>query len=148
MQQSYDDILSRIAEPPTWYDENGVPRYGTHHPSMAPSIYTKAVALVEIACQACLRRFLVQMISDLFTFDVDEFYALFRNGTAHYGDPPSHTHTSDGTIECISGNTMNCYDLRVVEFWSRDKGDWSRVPALEVELEGIKELRAEGRIDG
>jgi hypothetical protein len=45
----------------------------------------------------------------------------------HYGDPPAHG--------CV-GDTMNCYDLRIVEFWVKDnpfnkvrKTDW------EVELE-------------
>jgi hypothetical protein len=27
MLQHYEDILSRIAEPPRWFDEQGVPRY-------------------------------------------------------------------------------------------------------------------------
>jgi hypothetical protein len=71
------------------------------------------------------------------------------HGTIHYGDPPN-------TGCCAAGGTMNCWDLRVVEYWARSftlrklldptntsdtmKGDeclryeWTRVPAFEIEL--------------
>lgn len=70
-----------------------------------------------------------------------------RAGTIHYGDPPN-------TECCPAGATMNCWDLRVVEFWARgfalrrirepenkdpsmaaaEYNDWTRVPELEIEL--------------
>jgi len=71
------------------------------------------------------------------------------HGEIHYGDPPS-------TGCCAAGDTMNCWDLRVVEYWARGftlrkildppnvsnvmKGDeisryeWTRVPTYEIEL--------------
>jgi len=71
------------------------------------------------------------------------------HGTIHYGDPPN-------AGCCAAGPTMNCWDLRVVEYWARSftlrrlldptntsdtmKGDeclryeWTRVPAFEIEL--------------
>ena len=30
MHEPYDDIKSRVAEEPSWYDENGTPRYGDY----------------------------------------------------------------------------------------------------------------------
>jgi hypothetical protein len=30
---------------------------------------------------------------------------------------------------------MNCDDIRVLEFWQRDRFDWERVPALEISLQ-------------
>lgn len=70
-----------------------------------------------------------------------------RSGAIHYGDPPN-------TECCAAGPTMNCWDLRVIEFWARGFSlrairepenksptmlageylDWARVPELEKEL--------------
>lgn len=51
----------------------------------------------------------------------------------HYGDPPSHG--------CV-GDTENCYDLRVVEFWEKSYDrpvdiKWARHPEFEVHLQDI-----------
>jgi hypothetical protein len=48
----------------------------------------------------------------------------------HYGDPPFHPLDS----QC-SGTTMNCDDLRVVEYWVRDRFTWERKPEFEMGLE-------------
>lgn len=70
-----------------------------------------------------------------------------RGGVIHYGDPPN--------VECCpAGATMNCWDLRVVEFWASGFAlrkirqpentestmapgeflEWARVAELEIEL--------------
>lgn len=53
-----------------------------------------------------------------------------RAGTIHYGDPPRHDHHDD----CPAGDTMNCIDLRVIEYWTRknEARDWCRVAELEI----------------
>lgn len=132
MLEAYDDIRKRIAEPPIWFDQNGVPRYDPHSPKLCPNIYVNEVVLLEIECQDCRTRFLVQMYSGKWTFRNGElthrtFKPVERLLNIHYGDPPWH----DG----CAGDTMNCHDLRVVEFWERVSGDWTRCPELEIGVE-------------
>jgi hypothetical protein len=129
---------------PFWWDQNGVPRYFDHHPKLCPDIYADEVILLEVECQACQRKFPVQMSWGM----RDKLAAVRRNAASdgplptiaklvmeypeqiHYGDPPIH-----GTC---SGNTMNVNDLRILEFWSRlrnaDRREWARVPDLELNL--------------
>lgn len=60
-----------------------------------------------------------------------------RAGTIHYGDPPRHDDTTGP--ECHAGDTMNCYDLRVLEYWTNDPvepdvvatSEWRRIAELE-----------------
>lgn len=152
MLHHYNDIRSRIPETPKWWDEQGVPRYCDFAPNECADIYAHEVALVDIACQACGRRFDV-------AFSFDDI--IWRNGkpekrerftpetitNLHYGDPPN-------AGCCPAGPTMNCDDLRVKEFWRKggdeftkpdEKNpnlrvclpgyfDWRRVPELEVLL--------------
>jgi hypothetical protein len=151
MKSGYEDILALAAgqqQPvsPQWWDENGVPRFVAHDPHYCPNIYANEVVLLEIACQRCERRQPVQMCSSSF----DEVRARMMNraftslatqietGVIHYGDPPHHHHERGGF--CHAGCTMNCYDLRVIEFWRRDTGDWTRVPELEIALPDAKDL--------
>lgn len=131
---------------PQWWDENGVPRFVTHHPKFCPNIYANEVVLLEIACQSCERRFDVQMCRS----SMDEVRARMmgirgcsleqqvRDNTIHYGDPPRHDDPNDGG--CVSGNSMNVHDLRVKEFWKR-VDEWQRVPELEIDLDDLDELR-------
>jgi len=130
MLGDYDDIRSRISDPVLWWDNNGVPRYCEFHPSRC-GIYDAVVALIEVACQACGRRFLIAV-----TFDgpaLQELGDRFRRpthadiGSFHYGDPPSH-----GSEGCLAGDTMNVESVRVVEFWEREAGEWRRLPEHEV----------------
>ena len=138
MHAAYDDILdiARMAGwKPVWFDENGTPRFNAHHPKHAPDIYAREVALLEIGCQECQREFLVQLSSG----PRDRMHAFLRgrklvtladkvrDGTLHYGDPPRH---GDEVDRCAAGDTMNCIDLRVVEFWVYER-EWRRVPELE-----------------
>lgn len=138
MLHNYPDILNRIPEPPLWFDSNGVPRYDPFHPSLCPNIYAEEVVLYEIACQACGKRFLVEEHSSPMDFLKTNQPPGMRTTLAdgvrqkglHYGDPPCW--------ECASGATMNCLDIKTVEFWTRNVAsfpnegwDWHRVPELE-----------------
>jgi len=126
MNNEYRDIRDRIPEPPKWWDECAVPRYCDFAPQHAAFIYATEAALLLIECQGCGRQFHVCMSAR-----GGALAAAIRNGTLHYGDPPN-------AECCIAGPTMNCIDLRVVEFWRREpagvKFDWERDGALEVEL--------------
>lgn len=144
MKEYYQDIRDRIKEEPSWYDENGVPRYGEHRPDLCPDIYADEIVLLEIACQDCAERFKVQMSTSV-TERALKTYRDERNRISdairmwkriyvegkfppiHYGDPPAHG--------CV-GDTMNCYDLRVLELWHKnEKFEWVRIQELEIELE-------------
>lgn len=79
----------------------------------------------------------------------DNLAEQITRGKVHYGDPPS-------TGCCPAGDTMNCWDLRVVEYWARSftlrklveptstsstmsgaehsQLGWTRVPTFEIEL--------------
>lgn len=174
MLQSYDDIIAIAREarrPIGWWDENGVPRFAVHHPSLCPDIYATEVALVVVACQACMREFSVQMswsaggevwtraraiadvaraldvgISDLplsLHRPTSGLAGRIKDGTIHYGDPPHHD-------SCAAGVTMNVWDLHVLEFWSRNhtqagyRSDWQRVPELEVVLTDAADIERAG----
>ncbi len=143
MKEGYDDILKVAASAgvaPQWWDENGTPRFAPHHPGLCPDIYANEVVLLVIACQLCRHEMPVQlsagtmervrasMMGRTFMSLADQV----RSGVIHYGDPPHHDH--DGEF-CHAGCTMNCIDVRVVEFWSNDNGwEWHRVAELEVTL--------------
>ena len=123
MHESYDDIRERIAEEPTWYDQNGTPRYGTFTYKRCPNIYATTVVLLEIACQDCGERFLVQM--SRWMMDMDR---CLPPKQWHYGDPPRH--------ECLgAGESMNCDDLEVLEVWIRGSFNWERHKELEGPME-------------
>lgn len=151
MLQSYDDILAVAREarrPIGWYDENGVPRFAPHHPSRCPDIHATEVALLLISCQSCDREYRVQMSWSLGgeviarsrgVAPAQSLSARVVSGAVHYGDPPCF-HDN-----CTSGATMNCWDLRVLEFWSRNRaerryqeaggtGGWIRLADHEIEL--------------
>lgn len=135
MRLYYRDILERIPEPPSWFDEYAVPRWGKFEPDSAANIYAREVVLLGIACQNCRRRFKVCMSAGAH----DAVFGPFR-GSARtlaervhsrdigYGDPPN--------IDCCpSGPTMSSDAKRVLQFWRKESGDWERVPELEIDLE-------------
>lgn len=132
MHQSYRDIREKLGEP-VWWDEYGVPRYCQFQPRCAANIYAHEVTLLEIACQACGRLFHVADAGNILDFSPDRptLRQAIENGTIHYGDPPN-------VGCCPAGATMNCEDLRVLEYWYKDYTagiwDWTRVPELEVWL--------------
>jgi hypothetical protein len=129
MKIYYGDILSRISVTPSWWDDNGVPRYGEFHPELAPNIYAEEVALYLIKCQACEAEFKV-------TRTWDKIYSYWsKNATKpsklipelYYGDPPNNRC-------CSVGPTMNSVSVKVLEFWQKRSSKWFRVPGLEVNL--------------
>ena len=135
MLHHYEDIRSRIAEEPKWWDENGVPRYCDFSPQAVADIYARQAALVEIACQNCGQLFLVAMSQGM-PFNpwtgkpVETLEEQVRRDGIHYGDPPN-------AGCCAAGPSMNCEDNRVVQFWrwrSAPLFDWERIPALEIPL--------------
>lgn len=144
MLLNYEDVTSRIDEPPKWYTKYGYPRYCEFSPGET-GVYVHYALLVEIQCQSCHRPFLVgegyQRENIYAILDGDEenfFYDLNKIVEGyHYGDPPPH--------DCV-GDTMNCDDIRFVEVWDREKGiekhtrengeeflfkTWGRVTELE-----------------
>lgn len=147
MNHHYDDIRSRVGEPPVWFDEHAVPRYCQFTPDGCANIYAHEVALCDIACQSCGARFLVAFSWDDIEFvqGVPRKHVPLTPADAarlHYGDPPN-------VRCCPSGPTMNCDDLRVVEFWRKGGDefteerngmrvcspgyfDWQRIPENEV----------------
>ena len=113
----YDDVKSRINEPPKWYTSEGYPRYCDFSPRET-GVYVKYALLVEIQCQACGEKFMVGE-----GYNRENWNAIMRGDKEnvindlekivkhyHYGDPPSHS-CSGG------GETMNCEDIRFVEVW-------------------------------
>lgn len=144
MKASFLDIKDRIDEQPRWYDENGTPRYEEFSPDLSPNIYADEVILIEIACQHCREKFLVEMNWGIMhvvleVYNKEPFSVRLtqwlrnRNGNfcpIHYGDPPNHM--------CI-GDTMNCIDLRIIEFHKKIEHRFERIKKFEIELEKDEE---------
>ena len=131
MKTRYSDILSRIKEDPIWFDENGVPRYDTFHPTKTPSVYADEAALILISCQACNKEFNVSLHYEKFNVVNGKVFETQKLSEKipylYYGDPPD--------IGCCSvGPTMSSNSVKVLEFWSKENGTWVRKPELEVNL--------------
>jgi hypothetical protein len=125
MHASYHDIRKRIAEEPLWFDENGVPRYDKFEPHAVANIYANSIALVWIGCQRCGTKVAVAMASG---FGELPLRGAIKDETLHYGDPPWH---EDENGESCVGNTMNCEDEVVLQYWERDRSEWVRVREFE-----------------
>ncbi len=129
MNNDYEDIRSRIAESPAWWDESGAPRYGLFEPRKASNIYAHECVLMRIECQACQHEFDVCLTWDTMAMAMKRpsLAEQVRAGTIHYGDPPN-------VRCCPSGPTMNSVPRRVCEFWEHKapEYEWKRVPELEV----------------
>jgi hypothetical protein len=148
----YDDILSRIAEEPIWFDENAVPRYCEFHPSKIAS--GDEVALVEVTCQSCGRLFRVAFAASAPAmhsqgeWPIGPIGRAIREKSLHYGDPPN-------VWCCPAGPTENSEPRKVVEYWRQ--GDpkyvqrdamglglritdprayfaWTRYPSFEIDI--------------
>lgn len=122
---SYHDITGKLG-PPNWWDEHGCPRYCEFTHRHCADIYHKQAALVEIACQCCNNRMLVAFtwgFHDQMRGNPD-LKERIKDGSLHYGDPPCS--------ECAAGSTMNCLDIRVVEFWSEEGGETEERNGLRV----------------
>jgi len=131
MKALYEDIRKRIKEEPKWFDCNGVPRYDKFHPRLSPNIYADQVALVEIECQQCGKRFLVEVNWDDWDEEPD-LKTRIKEGWIGYGDPPQHPETF-----CFAGCTMTAKTIRVVEFWEKKKSEWRRNKRFEIEINKV-----------
>lgn len=130
MHHHYADITKKLGTP-IWWDEYAVPRYCDFAPNEVANIYAREVALVKIECQNCRHPFPVAFSGDSFPFPEGKktLKQAIKEGILHYGDPP-HLPC------CPAGPTMNCLDIRVIEFWEASKvGDWKRNAEYEVGLE-------------
>ena len=143
MFNDYEDITERIAEPPKWWDEQGVPRYADYSPYLIWNIYASETALVEIACSACWHRFQVAFsipgagLQETLG-NCETIAEAIEKGELHYGDPPNYGN-------CRDGASMGCYNLRVLQYWSRPPvGNWTRDSRLEIELPDNRELERLG----
>jgi hypothetical protein len=126
MHNHYKDILDRIDEPPAWFDDYGVPRFGDFSPRHLSNIYASEAALAEVSCQGCGRMFKVAL-TDAFASEGFGLSDEIRLGRVHYGDPPN-------VDCCVAGASMNSVMHRILEYWSRDyevSMDWQRDRTLE-----------------
>lgn len=139
MRALYGDILSRIAETPRWWDENGVPRFDDFHPTAIPDIYANEAVLYRVRCQQCGRAFdvadswswgraVVGQVGPITTerLQASRLSSRVPAGRLSYGDPPRH-----GGEECSAGDSMTSEAVLVLQFWRREGLDWERVPSLE-----------------
>lgn len=136
MWAKYEDLTSRLGEP-LWWDEHGVPRYDPFDRKLVADIYAHEIALVEIQCQHCLRRFDVAFsygpMQQVASPNLPSLSERVTDDTVHYGDPPRHE-APEG--HGCPGESMNCNELRVLQFWRvSQKYDWHRLARLEVRLE-------------
>ncbi|MBY2932441.1 hypothetical protein [Rhizobium leguminosarum] len=126
MHQHYKDILDRIDEPPAWFDDYGVPRYGDFSPRHLGNIYASEAALAEVSCQQCGRMFKVALTEAL-TGKCLGLGDEIRLRRVEYGDPPN--------VDCCgAGATMNSVMHRILEYWFRDyevSMGWQRDPTFE-----------------
>jgi hypothetical protein len=153
MFQHYSDILTRIAEPPRWFDEQGVPRYCQFAPAEIANIYAHECALLEIACQGCGQTFIVALDQKAANESIampgqkaqwQKLAELIRSHRIEYSDLPN--------VDCCgAGPSMTSVTKRVLEYWYRweetytergstavfvraRSGDWKRDPSLEIEI--------------
>jgi hypothetical protein len=125
MLPAYDDIRSRIAEPPLWHDRHGVPRYEPFKPQML-GVYDDLAVLAEIACQRCAKRFLVGAgwtRLDVFADPIVVRKLADLAESFDYGDPPRHAVDAG---RC-AGETMSSDVVQIVEAWERVGLDWVRL---------------------
>ncbi|ARQ08391.1 hypothetical protein NXC12_CH00295 [Rhizobium etli] len=126
MYQYYKDILDRIAEQPTWFDDYGVPRFGDFSPEDLGNIYASEAALAEVSCQGCGRMF-KGALTEVFASKSLGLNDEIRLSRVDYGDPPN-------VYCCGAGPTMSSVMHRILEYWSRDyeaSMNWQRDTTFE-----------------
>jgi hypothetical protein len=121
----YDDILTRIAEEPVWFDEHAVPRYCEFSPNKVANIYSNEAALVEVTCQHCRRLFRVAFsaAAKLSEWPAGPIGIKIREKTLHYGDPPN-------VRCCEAGPSTNSEPRKVIEYWREGDPAYTRVEAI------------------
>ena len=126
MKHHFNDITSVMGRP-KWWDENGYPRYVKFHPSETTDIYAAEAVLMEVGCQSCGMLFNVAITRTWWNHSND-LAAHIKEHRLVYGDPPNY-----GC--CPAGPTMGSDSIRVLEYWSRENGEWKADHRLEVSLE-------------
>jgi hypothetical protein len=139
MKSNYYDILDITDKEPLWYDENGCPRFMPFSPELCPNIYADECILLLIRCQDCHKDFKAQMSyyglrggqsfqERVWRFMKDGHKPMFS--PLHYGDPPIHG--------CV-GDTENCEDIKILEFWIRNRNNgpfrWERAERFEIGID-------------
>jgi len=124
----YDDIEDRLGKP-LWWDQHGCPRYARFAPELV-TVYAQVASLIEVACQACSKRFTVGqpgltageivMSTALQGLTKADFERNLQRFPLEYGDVQGHGR--------CAGETMTTDLIRVLELWSREKGAWQLVP--------------------
>lgn len=166
MFNDFSDIRSRIDEEPSWYDDNGTPRYGEFHPDLISSIYATEVSLIDVMCSICFKRFSCAKYIDI---SVLADFAISNNGNptikkASIGawdeacdldlikykymckwddDPPNHI--SDG---CHIGSCSLSMTLGVIQYWIKNQNypvhiddKWCR-DALKEDTESTRMIKS------
>jgi hypothetical protein len=147
VHRCYDDILSRIAEKPLWFDEYAVPRYCEFAPDKIANIYAGEAVLAEVTCQVCRHMFRVAFSQANWSSGM--IADAIRSRTLTYGDPPN--------IRCCGNESMNSEPQKIIEYWrrrdpkyTRTDGSrslvtdhlavhkWARDPSLEVDIRQIE----------
>ena len=123
MKHHYHDIIEKLG-PPSWWDENGTPRYCLFAPKHSADIYAQQTALLLIECQSCGQEFAVCMSNGMLETTLAK---QIDDHSIHYGDPPN-------AQCCSAGATMNSVPKRIIEFWYRPEAVWQRVPEYEREI--------------
>lgn len=149
MLPDYSDIRALTDKDPLWFTPEGVPRYAPFEPDLL-GVYDDFALLVEVECQSCRRRMLVGEGWTRFNLTP----AMYGQNIIHnkiedlaegwsMGDPPRHG--------CV-GDTMGCYERRIVEAWEKtaktgpspdgrgrvllEMPHWDRRPDLEGPIDG------------
>jgi hypothetical protein len=123
MRLCYADILEKIEERPKWWDSLGVPRFCDFHPDVCPNLYADEIVLLEVACQACKKIFLVQYEWNSYVSELpkpsENVECIF------YGYPP-HDKC------CLMGPSQLSTPVQTIQFWVRNKKQaWIRRAELE-----------------
>jgi hypothetical protein len=151
MHHDYQDIRSRIAEEPKWFDEHAVPRFNNFEPSEIANIYAEECALVLIKCQNCDHEFKVafsfgtldkmdhgetvlrNMLSELAWPQTKDAYVVMRKEA--YARAWGLTLAERIRLKnigygdppniwcCAAGPTMTSDTVRVLEYWRRYESD-------------------------
>ncbi|HUB94795.1 MAG TPA: hypothetical protein VL993_02700 [Stellaceae bacterium] len=121
MFNHYADILSRIAEPPKWWDEQGVPRYCAFGPDAIANIYAHECVLLAIECSGCGQT-IIAALDDHQANNVlrvpgketprRKIADLIRAGELDCGDPPN-------VGCCRGGPSTGALTRRVLQYWAR-----------------------------
>lgn len=112
MKGSYDDILSRIAEPPDWFDENGVPRWGAFQVGRQADLHADEVGLLSVRCRCCQTKFTVCVSMNGNDPAPESLVDIIDAGSCPYTYPPNTGH-------CKDGPAMWSELVNVLELWIR-----------------------------